>query len=355
MEDQTATNRSVDIEGRGCKAVSGNCCHVPGLPGLDHGASDRHGPPGDLARGPGHRREEWGPVGHTPGARGRGHGDPHHPLDEGGIGRGKGRQRGGGSPCLHQSVHVPSPWRSAAQRVERVALGGEGREPGADARGPARPADAQAQTHGTPVHVPPFHQAWRRVRRSQHPPAVCGAPPGLPASHRRLTSRRRGGRARRPLERCRGQARRDATHEPSGARGAARPPHASGRVPHVRSSLPWRGAEAPNTLGAPADPWSALQRSVTRRPSPVAPRRACATVAPRTTQPLTPWGRPPTPRRVSCRHARPSRPAGRTPAPGQRDGLPPQALPRLRSWPPRACSGSQDASAARPGQRAPAV
>src|SRR6267154_2195419 len=27
MEDQAATDRSVDIEGRGCKAVSGNCWH----------------------------------------------------------------------------------------------------------------------------------------------------------------------------------------------------------------------------------------------------------------------------------------------------------------------------------------
>src|ERR1700704_5691919 len=29
MEDQAATDRSVDIEGRGCKAVSGNCCCIP--------------------------------------------------------------------------------------------------------------------------------------------------------------------------------------------------------------------------------------------------------------------------------------------------------------------------------------
>src|ERR1700704_3630380 len=34
MEDQAATDRSVDIEGRGCKAVSGNCCAE--WTGFDH-------------------------------------------------------------------------------------------------------------------------------------------------------------------------------------------------------------------------------------------------------------------------------------------------------------------------------
>src|SRR5260370_22530823 len=29
MEEQAATDRSVDIEGRGCKSVSGNCCKQP--------------------------------------------------------------------------------------------------------------------------------------------------------------------------------------------------------------------------------------------------------------------------------------------------------------------------------------
>src|SRR5713226_9664993 len=44
MEDQAAPDRSVDIEGRGCKAVSGNCCCGHNCTGgytrecFDHGA-----------------------------------------------------------------------------------------------------------------------------------------------------------------------------------------------------------------------------------------------------------------------------------------------------------------------------
>jgi len=76
--------------------------HVPGLPGLDNPASDVYSTQSHLARGPGHRQEEWGHRSQKPFARRGGNGGPPPPLDDRGICGVKGVQRRVGLPFLQQ-------------------------------------------------------------------------------------------------------------------------------------------------------------------------------------------------------------------------------------------------------------
>ena len=130
---------------------------------LDNGASDvrhthrdvpcRHGHPGDELRG----------VRPKPFERCGRNRRPNHAFDHSGLFGIKGMQMGRRFPLLAQQVHLPSPFSSSAERVERGARRRQGREQRAEALGPAIPADDEAQTQGASgsVPAPPHATRWR--------------------------------------------------------------------------------------------------------------------------------------------------------------------------------------------------
>jgi hypothetical protein len=114
---------------------------VPGLPGLDHPASDRHGTHGDLACGHGHRRQEVRQRGQQALACRGGHGRPNQPRDAGRIVGVKRVPIGVRLPGFQPSCHVPAPLVGTREPVEGRALRGERGHQGATRLGPAVPAE----------------------------------------------------------------------------------------------------------------------------------------------------------------------------------------------------------------------